>query len=747
MPSTRFLVFIVIILFNNNNIDAQNNEIDSLINKLSIASADTLKVDVLIELSKGLTDIDLVNGEKYALQALELSKILDYSKGEADAYYYLGVYDFENRKFKDGAINQSASLRICLSQGNLKDAIYSYYELGSCYESLNSYDSAHYFYKIALELSDSIRNDTLIAHSNYYLAEFSLDRGKNKVALKYALKAHEYYNSHNLKEDDWYVLNILGIIHSDIGLYAESLYYNMKALDISVEFSDKNGEIIMRNNIAVLYNELKKNDLAIKYYEDAYEATKIIGDPDMEATLLGNLAGLKAELGDTITALLYTRKALSIQLENEFTCALPYSYEGFGDLFIGQNMFDSAVYYLEKALKIGIDCEDLGMEISVTRNLGIAYRKQKKLELSEKFLSRSLQLSRTASMKNEEREAAFELYRYFKLIKNNKKALEFHEYYQSLGDSIFNLMNAEKVNELTSEYEFRKEKKLLELENEKLLLKRESELENQTIIRNAALMILFFAIIFLIMIYQSNLYIKLQNNRLKVLNNEKNTLMGIVAHDLRNPLNNIKTIIPIMKDKSPEAQESMEELVDMIGNTTDRMYGMIDRILDVNAVEEMKIKLKLKNIDLGIVVKEVCQSFHMPAERKGIHIDCEIKEGVHYSEVDENYLIQVLENLVSNAIKFSSKDTLINLSINAVSGMEEIKVTDQGPGINENERSFLFKKYGKLSNEPTAGEPSTGLGLSIVKKYVDAMNGNISLESNIGEGSTFIVSFKRTNKS
>jgi tetratricopeptide (TPR) repeat protein len=345
-------VIILIIIFNNNNIYAQNNEIDSLINKLSIAIADTLKVDILIELSKGLTDVDLVNGEKYVSRALELSKTLDYSKGEADAYYYLGVYDFENSKFKDGAINQSASLRICLSQDYLRDAIYSNYELGSCYESLNSYDSAHYFYKIAFELSDSIGNDTLIAHSNYYLAEFPLDRGQNKVALKYAMKAHEYYNSHNLKEDDWYGLNILGIIHSNMGLYAESLDYNLKALDISIDLSNKNGEIIMGNNIAVLYNELKKNDLAIKYYEDAYETTKIIGDPDMEAILLGNLAGLKAELGDTTTALLYTRKALSIQLENGFTCALPYSYEGFGDLFIGQNMLDSAVYYLKRALEI-----------------------------------------------------------------------------------------------------------------------------------------------------------------------------------------------------------------------------------------------------------------------------------------------------------------------------------------------------------------------------------------------------------
>jgi signal transduction histidine kinase len=115
----------------------------------------------------------------------------------------------------------------------------------------------------------------------------------------------------------------------------------------------------------------------------------------------------------------------------------------------------------------------------------------------------------------------------------------------------------------------------------------------------------------------------------------------------------------------------------------------------------MKIRLKLKSIDLGNVVKEVCQSFHIPAKRKEIHINCDIKEGVHYSEVDENYLIQVLENLVSNAIKFSSKNTLINLSINAVSGMEEIIVTDQGSGINENEMSFFFRSMANcLTNQP-----------------------------------------------
>ena len=747
MKSRQVFTLLLVLLFSYNPICAKNKKLDSLLNKLNISRPDTTKVKVLIQLSKEMRGVNSEQGNSYAQQALSLSENLDYASGKGDSYYFLASYAHEAKKYQEAISLLNSSIAAHYLALSIKNVIHSYYELGSIQESLNNLDSALYFYQVALDLSDSVDNELLIANSNFYLAEKLHYKGKNKLALAYALKAHNYYSSKNLEDDDWYTLNILSNIHSDMGLYAESLKYNLMALEISQKNGDKNGEVVIQNNTAILYQLMQNEELSNKNYQEAYIIAKLVGDMNMEATILGNLAGLKAELGDTITALMYTKKALSIQLENGFTCDLPYSYEGLGDMFIGQNVLDSAVYYLEKALEIAVTCEDLIIEISLIRNLGIVYRKQQKFDISEKRLQESLLLSKNAQMKYEERVSAFELYTLYKTLKDDKKALEYHEYFQSLSDSIYNLENSERVNKLTSEFEFKNEKILIELESEKRILANEAQLENQTILRNAALMMLFFTMIFLIMVYQSYLFIKLQNIKLKTLNDEKNTLIGIVAHDLRNPINNIKSIIPLLKDESPEARDSIDELVDMIGETTERMSGMIESILDVNAVEEMKVKLNLEVLNLGELVNAVKRSFQISADRKKIKISYDHKEEKHFAKLDKNYLIQILENLISNAIKFSPVNSHINISVLAANGFEEIAIQDEGPGISEKEQERLFQKYSKLSNAPTAGESSTGLGLSIVKKYVDAMDGKIICKSKLGEGSSFKVIFKSATKS
>lgn len=237
-----------------------------------------------------------------------------------------------------------------------------------------------------------------------------------------------------------------------------------------------------------------------------------------------------------------------------------------------------------------------------------------------------------------------------------------------------------------------------------------------------------------------------QNEELIALNKEKNMLISIVAHDLRTPLGIIKMLIQLFKMTPTELTKDQETYLEEIENSSDRLTHMIERILDMHALETKQIKMVNEVINLVGIVKHVAKYFHVSSEEKSIEIVVNIQEGQHLVEVDKTYMIQVLENLVSNAVKFSEEGSKVTLILKTEAQKTTVVVEDNGPGISENDQKKLFGKFQRLSAQPTAGEPSTGLGLSIVKKYVEAMNGEIYCESELGVGTKFIVAFNTTYK-
>jgi len=124
-------------------------------------------------------------------------------------------------------------------------------------------------------------------------------------------------------------------------------------------------------------------------------------------------------------------------------------------------------------------------------------------------------------------------------------------------------------------------------------------------------------------------------------------------------------------------------------------------------------------------------------------------EGIFFEDMDEsvildkNYFFQIVENLVSNAIKFSPQGKEVFVKTYSENGKACLEVMDEGPGFNEDDKKKLFEKFQKLSAKPTGGESTTGLGLSIIKKFVEAMNGNIKLQSDVDKGACFIIEFER----
>lgn len=234
-----------------------------------------------------------------------------------------------------------------------------------------------------------------------------------------------------------------------------------------------------------------------------------------------------------------------------------------------------------------------------------------------------------------------------------------------------------------------------------------------------------------------------QNEKLKKLNDEKNELLGIAAHDLRNPLTGIiVSNDAIIKFIDRLSKEEINDFAHNIKASGIRMMKIINNLLDVYAIEDGRIKFEFKKFEIDRVIKKVLKENEHRATQKRITIIADYNSG-NQVFADENKVEQVLDNLISNAIKFSpfeKKIMIKNLSVLA-DGKQflRIEIKDEGPGLSEEDKSRLFNKFAKLSAIPTDGEGSTGLGLSIVKRLVMEMNGTITCESEKGKGACFIV--------
>jgi signal transduction histidine kinase len=218
-------------------------------------------------------------------------------------------------------------------------------------------------------------------------------------------------------------------------------------------------------------------------------------------------------------------------------------------------------------------------------------------------------------------------------------------------------------------------------------------------------------------------------------------LISTVAHDLRSPLNQIKAIVSLIHLDSSNLKEGQRSFIDLILKAASRLTEMINRILDLNAIEHRDIEVMLERVNLNTIIDDAVNQVRALSTEKKLGINVRPSSVDKFVTVDINYLIQVLENLLSNAIKFSPPSKNIFIETENSNDKVRIIVRDEGPGLTEEDMKSVFQKYRQLSARPSSGEESSGLGLYLTKKYVETMNGKIWCESKPGQGASFIIEF------
>ncbi|MEP3386566.1 MAG: ATP-binding protein [Reichenbachiella sp.] len=241
-------------------------------------------------------------------------------------------------------------------------------------------------------------------------------------------------------------------------------------------------------------------------------------------------------------------------------------------------------------------------------------------------------------------------------------------------------------------------------------------------------------------IRQKNEQLMNRNAQLLALNEDKNNLVNILAHDLRSPLNNILGLSGIMTNESEKLSDDQKDYLDKIGVTANRMNQMITKILNPSTLENNNKEILKEEVNIDQLVEDLVSRYRPAAINKDIEIEVIKPLNNLTLETDHMLLFLVLENLLSNAVKFSPADTIVSLKVDKKESHIIFEVNDQGPGFTEEDKQLIFQRFQKLSAEPTGNESSTGLGLSIVKKYVKDLGGKVWLESEVGQGSSFFVS-------
>jgi two-component system, sensor histidine kinase and response regulator len=243
---------------------------------------------------------------------------------------------------------------------------------------------------------------------------------------------------------------------------------------------------------------------------------------------------------------------------------------------------------------------------------------------------------------------------------------------------------------------------------------------------------------------RTHLALKRARDESKQLAEDRDELLGMLTHDLKNHLGGMDLSAQLLRDRAEAMSDpKLRLMAENISHSSSQMLAFVKEFL-ANASADHSLSIKLGPICLKQAASCAVQQHQEAARRKQLVFQTALEGDGALVQADLAALSQVLDNLLSNAIKFSPPGKQIRVAVcSPGSRYVECQVQDEGPGFSENDKVRMFRRYSRLSARPTGGEPSTGLGLSIVKKLVLAMQGELAYESTPGNGATFTFRLPR----
>jgi signal transduction histidine kinase len=577
-------------------------------------------------------------------------------------------------------------------------------------------DNFNYFESIkslnkALPYLEGTKETKLLGKLNYYLAQSYFFVYSDDIAFKYYLRALKLYKKDKNEIGIAYCYNGIGTVYS--------------------KSNPKLGLAYLKKSLALF----KKNN----YYKGI-------------ATCYINMGNGIDDFNESIV--LYNKSIAVLKFQKEdYTTAV--NYNNLGDCYIHLKEYDRAISYFEKALAISEGMRSKPLHALLFLNIAQVKKEQNLLEEAINYSNLSLDYSKKIGDVEIEAENILALSSIYEELGDIKKALQYKNDYIAARDRGLKYKDQKKVQLFQSLNELDKtqfEVQKLKIQNENADLKIQSK-NNQTFFFSILTLGLvgLVVILFLQKKAKNKIYaelkvqteqisalkdnVQVQNDNLNDINNTKNKLFKIIAHDLKNPLSSIEALTDLMlHDKDDSSEEEKVLFLNLIKESATKASEILNDVL-IWALDQEK-PVESKKISIKNLINEELKLLEIQASQKEISIHNHIDANLDVV-TDKNKVATVLRNLISNAIKFSYANGAISINAAVENKFIKITVADQGIGMTTEEMNNLFIVDYKKSKPGTSNEEGTGLGLVLCKDFVQKLGGKMTVSSEANKGSAF----------
>nr|WP_236065432.1 tetratricopeptide repeat-containing sensor histidine kinase [Niastella soli] len=558
-------------------------------------------------------------------------------------------------------------------------------------------------------------------------------------------------NQLNFNKGNVLSLRLKGIYEDLSNNYEKAIEYYLQSLQAARLIKAPEYEMAALSDLAIAYFAIREPGKAKEFYLQCARMSEADGKIPSLINTYNNLAVIYTQLKQYDSSRLLLNKAVQLgkNLDRQGKVSLSSTYNNLGNLYFKEKKYDEALpYFWHNLMRHSNDGDYSGLWVA-RLNLADIYIEKHHFDSATKYAQSALELAQRLESKSKEADSYSILAKLYEYQNKYNKAYQYIKKWYSLDTAILHSDTYKSIAALQERFhasEREAENKLLQEKIEKETVRTR---ELSLVAGALAIIGILIAIGFVMKrnahrrLQETNNLIVQQNEKLSELNYEKNSLISIVSHDLNTPFATIQIWGQVLQNDADrltaEQQKAMARIVQA------GLYGerLIRQILDVEREDIGNHKMKLEKFDLRAFAEEMVDNFKPMADKKHIRLHAEAT-GKKVFILSDRYLVgRICENLLSNAIKYTTQGKKVWMSIHDDQDHISIKVRDEGVGIEKEELPYLFSKYSKISSRPTDGETSNGLGLSIVKRIVEEINGRISCESEIGVGSVFTVMLKK----
>ena len=773
----------------------QYSKIDSLKNVLSDSKNDTNRAIILDKLAVEYYNINLDTFQLYTEEALEQATELSFEKIISTSYNKLGIAYYHRHKYRLSSKYYKKQFYFSKKNNNKGDMAKYYRNVGLNYRELSILDTAIIYLKKSIKIRKEINDSIGIASCYNDIGRIYRSLGSFNSAIDFFEKSLKIAEELNNEKQICYAYSNIGNVYEDKGEYEKSIEYHNKSINIKKKIGDKNGVFKDYISIGIVYKNQGLYDKALENYFKSLKFVEEINNRKGMAICYLNIGAVFKAQGEYNKSIEYYFKSLEIAKEIKSDVGLSKCYNNIGVAYKEQKYYDKALKYFIKSLefseKIGdkveisnaninigsiylekgfykkanlyyIDAlrikEDIGekagisvalnaltsLNIKLAETEGISKtQKTDYLNASVKYGNKAIIIAKEMGAMPNENKAAEMLMIAYNRLENYKKAMEFAEIYILTNDSLFNKSKAKAIQEIETKYETEKK-------NVKIKELQIKDIKNQNTKKTFIIIIIFLLLISILLIIffrqkqKTNKLLNKKNYQLKKLNETQSRLMSIISHDLKAPLSAFFSITSSLKSKIDILDSTtIDNYFNRMLNSALAVKLQLENLLVWSINQSTDINVNNSNYNLLILTQKVIIILEEFAKEKSISLINNINEEIDIS-TDGRLLSIVLNNIITNAIKFSSNNSEVKLSALNNNNKIIISIKDTGIGISKSNLKTLFS--GKENNSDNENK-GTGLGLIVSKDIIKKLGGKIWAESELNVGTTFFIELNKVSLS